>query len=107
MITIDQFQRLDLQIGTIKAARRLEESKKLIVLTVDLGSEERTILAGIGKTVTDPQTLIDRQAVFLVNLEPKELAGVMSNGMLLAANSENGPVLLQPAIPVEPGIKIQ
>src|SRR3989344_7404037 len=106
MITIEDFQKLDIRIGTIKSAERLEDSKKLLKLTVDFGDETRTILAGIGKTVEDPSILIGQQAPFLINLEPKELAGVTSEGMMLCASSEDVPVMLTPVTEVKPGSKI-
>lgn len=106
MITTEDFQKLDIRIGTIKSAERLEDSKKLLKLTVDFGDETRTILAGIGKIVEDPTALIDQQAPFLTNLEPKELAGVTSNGMMLCASSEDSPVLLTPVTKVKTGSKI-
>ena len=107
MIGIEDFQKLDIRIGTITNAERLEESKKLVKLAVDFGDESRTILAGIGKTIEDVETLKGKQAPFLVNLEPKELAGVMSEGMILAATNEDSPVLLTPVTEVDPGSKIK
>jgi len=117
MITIEDFQKLDIRIGTITNAERLEESKKLVKLTVafapanseqsdDFGDESRTILAGIGKTIEDVETLKGKQAPFLVNLEPKELAGVMSEGMILCASSGDSPVMLAPVTEVKTGSKI-
>lgn len=107
MITIEDFQKLDIRIGTITNAERLEDSKKLVKLTVDFGDESRTILAGIGKTVEDVENLEGKQAPFLVNLEPKELAGVMSEGMMLCVSSEESPVLLMPVTEVNPGSKVK
>ena len=107
MIGIEDFQKLDIRIGTITNAERLEESKKLVKLAVDFGDESRTILAGIGKTIEDVETLKGKQAPFLINLEPKELAGVMSEGMILAATNEDSPVLLTPVTEVDPGSKIK
>ncbi|MDP3992995.1 MAG: tRNA-binding protein [bacterium] len=106
MITIEDFQKLDIRIGTITQAEKLEDSKKLLKLTVDFGDETRTVLAGIGKTVEDPATLVGQQSPFLTNLEPKELAGVTSQGMMLCASNEDAPVILAPATEVKPGSKI-
>ncbi len=105
-ISIEDFQKLDIRIGTITSAERLEDSKKLLKLTVDFGEETRTILAGIGKTVEDPTALIGQQAPFLINLEPKELAGVTSEGMMLCASNEDVPVMLTPLTVVKSGSKI-
>ena len=107
MITIEDFQKLDIRIGTIIDAERLEESKKLVKLTVSFGDENRTILAGIGKVVEDVSTLKGKQSPFLFNLEPKELAGVTSEGMILAASNEESPVLLTPITEVKPGSKVR
>jgi len=106
MIIIEDFQKLDIRIGTITNAERLEDSKKLVKLTVGFGDESRTILAGIGKTIEDVETLKGKQAPFLVNLEPKELAGVMSEGMILCASSGDSPVMLAPVTEVKTGSKI-
>ncbi|OGD63098.1 hypothetical protein A3A71_03905 [Candidatus Berkelbacteria bacterium RIFCSPLOWO2_01_FULL_50_28] len=106
MITIEDFQKLDIRIGTIKSAERLEDSKRLLKLTVDFGDETRTILAGISKTVEDPETLVGKQSPFLFNLEPKELAGVTSEGMMLCASSDDAPVMLSPVTEVKPGSQI-
>lgn len=106
IISIEDFQKLDIRIGSITQAERLEDSKKLLKLTVDFGEETRTILAGIGKTVEDPATLVGKQAPFLTNLEPKELAGVVSNGMMLCASNDDAPVILAPVTEVKPGSKI-
>lgn len=102
MITYDDFSKLDLVVASIKEAERVEGSEKLIRLLVDIGNEERQIVAGIGKN-HDPETLIDKQIVIIKNLEPRSLMGLESQGMLLAAGSDDGPILLTLEIPAEPG----
>jgi len=106
IVSIDHFQQLDIRIGTIIGVERLEDSKKLLKLTVDFGDFSRTILAGIGKTVEDPATLVGRQSPYLVNLKPKELVGATSEGMMLCVSNEDAPVMLAPLTEVKPGSKI-
>lgn len=116
MINFDDFKKVDLRVAKIIAAERVEGSDKLLKLQVDLGSElgERQIIAGIGK-VYEPESLIGKEIVIVANLEPRTFTlrlssgqvGLESQGMLLAANSEDGPVLLMPEKEVPPGSKIQ
>ena len=106
-VSIDQFQKLDIRIGTITNAENLENSKKLVKLTVNFGDQTRTILATIGKVVENIDTLKGQQAPFVVNLEPKVLAGLTSEGMILAATKDDQPVLLAPLSEVEPGSRVR
>lgn len=113
MITYDDFAKLELKVATILAAERVEDSEKLLKLKVNLGdplgtgaSEERQIIAGIGKSY-EPEVLIGRQIVIIANLEPRSLMGLESQGMLLAADSPEGPVVLAPSSEVAPGSKIK
>lgn len=95
MISFDDFKKVELKIGTVKEASRVEGSEKLLKLQVDLGSETRQILAGVGK-VYAPEDMVNRQIVIVANLEPRQMMGLESQGMLLAASSESGPILLMP-----------
>ena len=98
IVTFDDFAKLELRVATIRTAERVPESDKLIRLEVNLGSElgERQIIAGIG-TMYEPEQLIDTQIVVIVNLKPRKLMGLESQGMLLAAHDEdNKPLLLRP-----------
>ena len=106
MITYDDFSKLELRIAKITAAERVEGSEKLIKLQLQVGPENRQIVAGIGKSY-EPENLIGKQIVIVANLEPRSLMGLESNGMLLAADSEIGPVLLIPEKEVLPGAKIK
>ncbi len=107
MISYDDFAKLDLRTAKILAAERVEGSEKLIKLRLDVGElGERQIVAGIG-TIYTPETLTDKQIVIIANLEPRKLMGHESNGMLLAASDENGPVILCPESEVAPGTKIK
>lgn len=107
MITIDDFAKVELKVGTVLEAEDLEESEKLIKLKVDLGEEEpRQILAGV-KQWYKPKDFVGKQVVVVVNLEPRKMMGLESAGMMLAADSEDGPVFLKPAKKVLPGTKIR
>lgn len=102
MITYEDFSRIELKIATILAVERVEGSEKLLKCAIDLGDEQRTLVAGIGKRY-EPDELIGVQIVIIANLEPRTLMGIESQGMLLATDDESGPVLLRPMLPVKPG----
>ncbi len=105
-IDIDAFRKVELRVAGIVAAEKVEKSKKLIRLQVDIGSGTRQILAGIGESYT-PEELIGKQVIAIVNLQPASLMGHVSEGMLLAAGSADGkPILLAPEKPVLPGAKV-
>ena len=106
MISFDDFKKIELRIAQILSAERVEGSDKLLKLRVSLGAEERQIVAGIGKKY-EPEALVGRQIVIVANLEPRTLMGLESEGMLLAADSPNGPVLLRPDAEVPPGMSIR
>ncbi len=84
-ISYDVFDAIDLRVGTIKQAKKVEKSKKLLELRVDLGWEERTIVSGISMRYT-PEELIGRQVIVVANLKPTKLMGIESQGMLLAGH---------------------
>lgn len=97
MATLNDLQKLDIRIGTFISVEPVEGSEKLYKEIVDFGDEigERQILSGIQKHFT-PEELIGKQALFIVNLEPRTILGLESQGMLLAVDNEEGPVLLSP-----------
>jgi methionyl-tRNA synthetase len=105
MITIDQFRSVELKIATIKSAEPHPNADKLMVLQIDLGGEQRQILAGIRNHYT-PEELIGKQIVVVANLEPAKLRGLESQGMLLAASDEGRVVILTPDKIVQPGAKV-
>ncbi len=107
MATIDDLQKLDIRIGTFKSVEPVDGSEKLYKEIVDFGEEigERQILSGIQKFFT-PDELIGKQALFIINLEPRLIMGIESQGMLLAAQNDDKPVLLQPETQVKPGSKM-
>jgi methionine--tRNA ligase beta chain len=103
-IPFSHFQKLDIRIGTIVDVSIPEGSNKLYRLTVDLGEElgKKTVFAGI-KNYYETDELAGRQVVILANLEPKEFFKEMGEGMLLAVDEEDKPILLQPEKKVKNG----
>jgi methionyl-tRNA synthetase len=102
-ITIDDFSRLDIRIGKVIAAERMEKSNKLLKLTVDSGVDTRTILSGIAQHYT-PEEMVGRQVTFIANLAPRKMMGLMSQGMILMAEDKDGKLrLVLPEKDVEPG----
>lgn len=102
MITYDDFRKVELKVGKVIEAEDVTASEKLLKLKVDIGGgETRQIIAGIKKQYK-PEELVGRCVVMLVNLEPRTVMGVESQGMALAAD-DNGPVLLKPDRDVPPG----
>ncbi|MBP1449034.1 MAG: methionine--tRNA ligase subunit beta [Thermoproteus sp.] len=83
LITIDEFKKIDLRVGKVLEASRIEGSKKLIKLTVDLGSEKRQIVAGLAEHYR-PEDLVGKYVVVVANLQPRRIMGYESQGMLLA-----------------------
>lgn len=106
-INIDDLLKVDLRVGKIIEAERIEESDKLLKLKVDIGEEERQILAGIGKQY-DPEDLINSQVIIVANLKPREMAGSLSQGMLLAVKNEESKELAVLTLDKEvpPGSKV-
>ena len=106
-ISYDDFAKLDIRIGTVVAAEMVPETDKLIKCTIDFGEEgERTIVSGIAQW-KKPEELIGKQLPYIVNLAPRILRGVESQGMLLAASDEGGLALLNPERSVLPGTKLK
>ena len=109
LISIDDFAKVQLRVGQIVEAERLEKSEKLVKLKVDLGEERgpRQILAGIAKHYA-PETLLGRKIVVVANLKPAKLMGQLSEGMLLAASDSLGNLeLLSPGSVVPPGSTVR
>lgn len=107
-ITYDDFAKLTIVVGTITAVEEVPDSNKLLKLTVDVGEEShRQILSGIKKYFSDPQTLVGVQTPFLINLEAKVIAGLESQGMILAASHETEFSLLTLSQALPPGAHIK
>lgn len=81
-ITLAELEKIDIRVGTIEAVEDLSNSNKLVRLVVNFGDHQRRILAGLKQERTNPQELAGKQALFVVNLEPKRMAGEFSEGML-------------------------
>ena len=95
--------KVELRTAKVLTAERVPKSKKLLKLSVDVGTEQRTLVAGIAEAY-EPETLIGRTVVIVFNLQPATLMGVESNGMVLAASPEGGkPMLLSFETPPPPG----
>ena len=102
-INYEEFKKVELKVGQVVAAERVIGSEKLLKLTVELGEAvPRQIVSGIAKAY-EPEALLGRQIVIVANLEPRQIMGLESQGMILAADSGEGPVLLLPEKPVLPG----
>ena len=95
-IQFDDFQKMDIRVSTILAAEKVAKTKKLLKLTIDTGIDKREIVSGIAEHFT-PEELVGQQVLVLVNLAPRELKGILSNGMILMAEDASGKLrLLQP-----------
>ncbi len=106
MVTIDQFMQTELKVATVVAAEPVPKSSKLVKLTVDLGDEQRTVVAGIAQQYA-PEALVGRQVVIVANLQPAKLMGIESQGMVLAASPGDGAILLAPEKPVPNGTRVR
>lgn len=104
-ITIEDLKKLDIRIGKIVSAAPIEGSEKLLQLQVDFGEFKRQILSGIAKFYT-PDELVGKECPFIVNLEPRSMMGLESQGMLLAAGVDGKAVLLHPDKEIPEGAKI-
>ena len=105
-ISIDEFKRLDLRVARIVAAEQVTGADKLLKLTLDLGTERRTVFAGI-KSAYDPATLAGRLTIMVANLAPRKMKFGLSEGMVLAASNESGgPYLLSPDSGAIPGMRV-
>jgi len=105
-ISIDEFKRLDLRVARIVTAEHVTGSDKLLKLTLDIGTETRTVFAGI-KSAYDPAALTGRLTIMVANLAPRKMKFGVSQGMVLAAsNGSGGPHLLSPDSGATPGMRV-
>jgi tRNA-binding protein len=104
-ISKDVLEQIDVRIGTIEAVNEVPRSDKLLALTVNFGDHTRTILSGMKQERANPQEIVGRQALFVVNLAPRKMAGIESQGMLFDIGYEDGilPALATPERPVPNG----
>ena len=105
--TSADLEKLDIRVGTIRQVLEVPASEKLVQLIVTFGDHERSILAGLKKERADPGSLAGRQALFVVNLAPRKMAGLVSEGMLFDIGYADGivPVLATPEAPVPDGTR--
>jgi tRNA-binding protein len=107
-ILFDVLDKLDIRVGTIEQLSDVPNSDKLVRLTVDFGDRKRNILVGMKKERQNPKEIEGKQALFVVNLEPKKMAGELSEGMLFDIGYADGitPVLAVPEKPVPNGTQV-
>jgi len=106
-ITADVLEKIDIRAGTILAVDDVPNSDKLLQLRVSFGDHERIILSGMKQERANPQELVGRQTLFVVNLEPRKMRGIVSQGMLFDLGFADGiqPVLATPESPVPDGTR--
>lgn len=106
-VGIAALEAIDIRVGTIQAVEEVAGSRKLVKLTVSFGDHERSILAGLRQERPDLAVLVGRQALFVVNLEPRTMAGQVSEGMLFDIGYADGlpPALAVPERPVPDGTR--
>lgn len=107
-ITLDDLGRIDIRVGRIEKVEDVKGSRKLVRLTVSFGDHTRSILAGMKEERENPAEIVGRHTLFVINLEPKKMAGQVSEGMLLDIGYADGliPVLAVPETPVPPGARL-
>lgn len=106
-VSMADLEKLDIRVGTILSVEEVPKSAKLLKLTVDLGDHRRTVLAGMKAERANPQEIVGLQALFVVNLEPRRMAGEVSEGMLFDVGYADGvpPALCLPERPVPNGVR--
>jgi methionyl-tRNA synthetase len=105
-VSFEEFQKLDLRVGRIVTAEPVPKADKLLKLTVDIGQEQRTVVAGIAESYR-PEALVGKSIVLVANLAPRTLRGIESQGMVLAAESDGQIVLVSFDAAVNPGAKVK
>ena len=107
-ISFEEFKKLDVRVGTILEVTDVPDSRKLVKLRVDLGFEVRTVVVGMKQEREDPAEVEGLQALFIVNLEPRKIAGIVSQAMLFDIGYADGinPVLAVPEKPVPNGTRV-
>ena len=106
-ISLEEFKNADIRVGTVVVAEHVPETDKLLRLEVDLGEgRNRQIISGIAEFVT-PEEITGRQLLFIVNLEPRVIRGLASNGMLLAVGEGETFSVITPAKKVAPGSPVR
>ena len=105
MITFDEFKKMELLVGRVTSVENHTNADKLYVIQIDLGTETRQVVAGL-RPYYEPEQLVGKNVVVVANLDPAELRGVTSNGMILAAQDGDKVIILQPESDVSPGSRV-
>ena len=103
MVTFEDFEKLEIKIGKVVSAEKVEDTNRLLKLVFSFGEEKRQIISGIAEYFPDPSVLVGQQMPVLVNLEPRTLRGQESQGMVLSVVLEDRVVTLNPADEVPDG----
>jgi tRNA-binding protein len=109
-ITVEDLNKIDIRVGTIERVAEVPNSEKLVELTVNFGDHYRRILAGIRKERPNPKALEGRQTLFVINLPPRKMAGLVSEGMLFDLGYADGlksPALAMPEYPIPNGTRAE
>ncbi len=108
-VTYEEFKKMDMRVGTIRAVEPVEGTDKLLKCSIDFADPEpRTIVSGIREFYPEYEKLVGKQVLYIVNLEPRTIRGVESHGMLMAVDGKDGtPVFLTPEVAVNAGSKVR
>jgi len=106
LISYDEFTKLDIRVALVEKVEKVPKADKLLKLSIDLGTEKRTLVAGLAEFY-DAKDLVGKKIIVLTNLEPRKLRGVLSHGMLLAADDGENVSLLITEKDMAPGSKIK
>lgn len=104
-ISIEEFHKLDIRVGRVVECEKVEKSRNLLKIIVDLGEEKKQIISSISNYYT-PEEMMGKQLIILNNLEPAKFMGLESQGMLLAVEDDNGVSLLKPDREMVPGTRV-
>jgi methionyl-tRNA synthetase len=106
-IAMDDFMKVELRVAKVLAAERVPKSNRLLKMQVDVGTEHRTLVAGIAEAY-EPEALVGKSVVIVFNLKPAKLMGIESNGMVLAASPDGGkPIVVTFEDPPAPGTRVR
>ncbi len=113
-VSYEEFKKMDIRVGTIREVEVVPETDKLLRCMIDFNEVDeegnkklRQIVSGIKEYYPDPQVLVGKQVLYIVNLEPRKIKGFESNGMLMAVDGIDGkPVFLVPEVEVSPGVRV-
>jgi methionine--tRNA ligase beta chain len=107
MVTIEDFNQLDIRIGRVLSVEKIPRADRLLKFTFDVGDEQRNIVAGMAEFFSDLVALEGKEMPLLLNIKPKTFRGHTSHGMIIAADVDGRPVLLHPEREVAPGSTVR